>query len=82
MNLRDEIRRLAEEATNEALRCVKTGDPAARAIESAILEGVKLVLERPSSGDMNMAGHDAKEEFGTMGEIWRAMTRKLLKELE
>jgi len=77
--IREEIRKLAEEAADSYLwnRC-----------ESAILAGVKLVLEREPSNTMWKAGgaafYKSKEQtfLARVPEVYRAMTRELLKELE
>lgn len=92
--LSEEIRRLAEEMAGE----ITAGNeitPVANGIESAILAGMKLVLEREPSDKLIsetmhcLDGINLKDHGKTAGEQkyykyvtrYRAMTRELLKEL-
>lgn len=82
MTLREEIRRLAEQMAGE----ITAGNeiaPVANGIESAILEGVKVVLERPVSGAIAGAMFNTRVmlSMADVEVLYRAMTQELLKEL-
>lgn len=75
--LREEIGRLAKTTYEERL---VVGIPA---IESAILAGVKLVLEQKPSEKMLTSGwHILNMPEEILAEVYHAMTRELLKELD
>jgi len=88
MTLREEIRKQAKEVSDQS-RCLGVSVEIA---ESAILAGIRLVLERDPSEEMLDVGADAyfqkKQELGQKTPIGplleyahRAMTAQLLKEL-
>jgi hypothetical protein len=83
MTIREEIRRLAEEAALSIVAITPTVNQ--RIIESAILEGVKLVLKLEPIEAMITAGErsTAKPLNRNVCRLaYRAMIRELLKELE
>lgn len=83
--LRDEIRRLAGDALRELTddeMHIKTNAPI---IESAILAGVKRVLERAEQKlKVNIRGDGVTDDTQAMQTLidYRTMTRELLKELD
>lgn len=80
MTLREEIRKLAMGAAAS-----HEWEPT---VESAILAGIKLVLEREPSAGMIIAASEYRNAAIKQDEPWtshgtyRAMTAQLLKELE
>ena len=83
MILREEIRKLAEKTASNLIQdgWAATADD----FESAILAGIRLVLEREPTNEMFRATHYSTEiPLGRTicGPVYRAMTTQLLKELE
>ena len=75
MTLREELRKLAEKSYQD---CCDFERSSIEIIESAILAGIRLVLERKPSQEMLIAG-----SLHSSAPIrYRAMTAQLLKELD
>lgn len=88
MTLREEIRRLANECSHNVI-FKRDHKDSGLIIESTILEGVKLVLEREPSDAMSGAFSRSWTERTMPAQTWpqrlndayRAMIRELMKEL-
>ena len=79
-HLRDEIRKLTEEQSEKMWETCTFDfpDEFQEGLESAILAGIKLVLEREPSQEMLIAG----ALHSSASVRYRAMTAELLKEME